>query len=232
MLTGSQRQDLMNMGKYTTYEALKRHQREGIDYRVRIREGDSGIAIVAPHGGAIELGTTEIAREVAGTEHTFYGFEGMKATGNFDLHITSREFDEPRLDSVVRREEIVLTVHGCEGEGEVVYVGGLQKAMKQKIQKALSDAGFQVRESPKSKMGGKSPLNICNRGRSGAGIQLELSKGLRKQMFHDLNTCRGRDMKTDVFHRFVTALRKAIGGEHVAGLGDVPGKPRSLSTES
>jgi phage replication-related protein YjqB (UPF0714/DUF867 family) len=204
----------MNMGKYATYEELDRHQREGIDYRVRIREGDSGIAIVAPHGGGIELGTMEIAREVAGIEHTFYGFEGTKATGNADLHITSKEFDEPRLDSIVRKVEIVLTVHGCEGEGEVVYVGGLQKAMKQKIQKALSDSGFRVRVSPKAMMGGESPRNICNRGRSGAGVQLEISKGLRKKMFFDLETHRGRNMKRDVFRKFVSVLRKQLSSAH------------------
>ena len=198
------------MGKYTTYEELDRHQREGIDYRVRIREGDSGIAIVAPHGGAIELGTMEIAREVAGIEHTFYGFEGMKASGNEDLHLTSKEFDEPRLDSVLRKVQILLTVHGCGGEEEVVYVGGLQEAMKQKIQKALSDAGFRIRVSPKPMMGGESPRNICNRGRSGAGVQLEISKGLRKKMFFDLETHGGRNMETDVFRKFVSVLRKTI----------------------
>jgi phage replication-related protein YjqB (UPF0714/DUF867 family) len=198
------------MGKYATYEELDRHQREGIDYRVRIREGDSGIAIVAPHGGAIELGTMEIARELAGIEHTFYGFGGMKASGNEDLHLTSKKFDEPRLDSVLRKVEIVLTVHGCEGEGEVVYVGGLQEAMKQKVQIALSDAGFRVRVSPKPMMRGESPRNICNRGRSGAGVQLEISKGLRKKMFFDLETDRGRNMETDVFRKFVSVLRKTI----------------------
>jgi phage replication-related protein YjqB (UPF0714/DUF867 family) len=110
----------------------------------------------------------------------------------------------------VRKEEIVLTIHGCEGEGEVLYVVGLQKAMKQKIQRALSDAGFRVRVSPKPRMGGESPHNICNRGRSGAGVQFEISKGLRKKMFFDLETHRGRNMKTDAFRKFVSVLRKTL----------------------
>lgn len=200
----------MNMAKYSTYEELERNQREGIDYRVHIREGSSGIAVVAPHGGGIELGTMEIAREVAGIEHTFYGFEGIKAEDNSDLHLTSKEFDEPRLASIVSKQEIVLTVHGCEGEGEVVYVGGLHKALKKKIHTLLSHAGFRVRLSPNPKMGGKSPHNICNRGRSGAGVQLELSKGLRTQMFFDLETYKGRDIKTEAFHKFVSVLRKTL----------------------
>jgi phage replication-related protein YjqB (UPF0714/DUF867 family) len=200
----------MNMVKYSTYEELERNQREGIDYQVHIREGDSGIAVVAPHGGGIELGTTEIAREVAGIEHTFYGFEGTKAEDNSDLHLTSKEFDEPRLANIVSKEEIVLTVHGCEGEGEVVYVGGLHKALKKKIHRLLSHAGFRARLSPDPKMGGKSPHNICNRGRSGAGVQLELSKGLRTQMFFDLETYKGRDIKRETFHKFVSVLRKTL----------------------
>jgi phage replication-related protein YjqB (UPF0714/DUF867 family) len=221
----------MNMGKYATYEELERQQREGIDYRIHIQEGNSGIAIVAPHGGGIELGTMEIAKEVAGIEHTFYGFEGIKATDNSHLHITSKAFDEPRLTSLVNKEEIVLSVHGCEGEEEVVYVGGLHKALKQKIHTLLSHAGFRVRVSRNPKMGGKSPLNICNRGRAGAGVQLEISKGLRRQMFLDLETYKGRDIKSDVFHQFVSVLRDAIAKKQVPRLSNALGKARSLSSE-
>ena len=50
---------------------------------------------MAPHGGGIEPGTTEIAEAVAGHEHTFYSFSGVKARGNSVLHITSSRFDEP-----------------------------------------------------------------------------------------------------------------------------------------
>jgi phage replication-related protein YjqB (UPF0714/DUF867 family) len=198
------------MAKYSTYEELERNQSEGIDYRVHVREGSSGIAVVAPHGGGIELGTMEIAREVAGIEHTFYGFEGIKAEDNSDLHLTSKVFDEPRLASIVSKEEVVLTVHGCEGGGEVVYVGGLHKALKEKIHTLLSREGFRARLSPNPKMGGKSPQNICNRGRSGTGVQLELSKGLRKQMFSELETHKGRDLKREAFHKFVSVLRKTL----------------------
>lgn len=207
---------MKNLSKYTTYEELERHQKEGIDYRVHIRERNSGMAIIAPHGGGIEPGSMEIAREVAGLEHTFYGFEGIKATDNSDLHLTSKEFDEPRLASLVSKEEIVITVHGCEDEEEVVYVGGLHKALKQKVHTLLSHAGFRVRVSSNPRIGGRSPRNICNRGRAGAGVQLEISKGLRKQMFHDLKTCEGNNLKTNVFHRFVSALRNTIAATRLS----------------
>ena len=222
----------MNTDKYTTYEELERQQREGIDYRIDIREGNSGIAIVAPHGGGIEPGTTEIAREIAGIEHTFYGFEGIRATDNSHLHITSKTFDEPRLASLVSKEGIVLTVHGCEGEEEVVYVGGLHKALKNRIHTRLSHAGFLVKVSPNPKMGGKSPQNICNRGRAGAGVQLEISRGLRKQMFLDLKTYKGRNTKTDVFDQFVSVLRNSIAEKQVQRLADARRRlPRPLRSE-
>ena len=196
----------MTTDRYATYEELERQEREGIDYRIEIRERNSGIVIIAPHGGGIEPGTTEIARGISGIEHSFYGFEGIKATDNAHLHITSKTFDEPRLASLVSKEDIALTVHGCEGEEEVVYVGGLHKALKMKIHKHLSHAGFRVEVSPNPKMGGKSPRNICNRGRAGGGVQLEISRGLRKQMFLDLETYKGRNTKTDVFGQFVSVL--------------------------
>jgi phage replication-related protein YjqB (UPF0714/DUF867 family) len=203
------------MGKYLTYQELKQHHREGIDYRVNVREGGSGIAVIAPHGGEIEPGTKEIADDVAGTEHTFYCFEGIKEAGNSDLHITSEKFDKPRMVSIASKEELVLTVHGCDGEREVVYVGGLHKNLKQKIRAALSHAGFSAEESLKPMMEGKSSWNICNRGRARAGVQLEISKGLRKQMFLDVTSCRGRGKKTDVFHKFVFVLKKALSGNQV-----------------
>jgi phage replication-related protein YjqB (UPF0714/DUF867 family) len=136
------------------------------------------------------------------------------------------------LTSLVNKEEIVLSVHGCEGEEEVVYVGGLHKALKQKIHKLLSHAGFRVRGSPNPKMGGKSPLNICNRGRAGAGVQLEISKGLRRQMFLDLETYKGRNTRTDVFGQFVSVLRNTIAEKQVQRLTDAPRRPRPLINET
>jgi phage replication-related protein YjqB (UPF0714/DUF867 family) len=82
------------MDKYESYEELRQNEQEH-HFQIHHQEGSSGVAVMAPHGGGIEPGTTEIARGVAGTDHTFYAFEGLKPGGNQDLHITSTNFDEP-----------------------------------------------------------------------------------------------------------------------------------------
>jgi phage replication-related protein YjqB (UPF0714/DUF867 family) len=58
---------------------------------------ESRIAIIAPHGGGIEPGSSTIARAIAGEDINMYLFEGIKvAKGNAIVHIASHHFDEPR----------------------------------------------------------------------------------------------------------------------------------------
>ena len=99
---------------YHSYRELKENETEGQDYRIRKKWGPSGIAVMAPHGGGIEPGTTEIAEAVAGKAHTFYSFSGLKAKGNARLHITSRRFDEPVGVAIAEHSDVVLTIHGCK----------------------------------------------------------------------------------------------------------------------
>ena len=196
------------MDKYKNYEQLRQNEREGIDYSVHCRFGASGVAVIAPHGGGVEPGTTEIADAVAGTEHAFYGFEGAKAAGNSDLHITSEKFDEPKGLEVVKGADRVLALHGCAGDEKVVYLGGLDEIFKEDVKKKLSKAGFAVLEPPRIGLKGRSSKNICNRGRTGRGAQLEITASLRKAMFESLKH-KGRQRKTPVFHQFVKALRES-----------------------
>jgi phage replication-related protein YjqB (UPF0714/DUF867 family) len=200
------------MGKYSTYGELRRGERNGVDYRIHTRRGDSGIAVIAPHGGGIEPGTMETASEVAGNEHAFYCFEGVKTRGNSDLHITSKNVDEPTLLSILKDAKVAIALHGCGTEDEAVYIGGLHSDLKQRIHYALTRAGFTVKQSLKPLLQGKSAQNICNMGKTGAGVQLELSRGLRRQMFVDVigSQDQDRSQRTEVFYAFVSALRKAL----------------------
>ncbi|MGQ0656580.1 MAG: poly-gamma-glutamate hydrolase family protein [Chromatiales bacterium] len=166
---------------YRNYEELSRGEREGHDFRVTIREvPDSPIAIVAPHGGGIERGTSQIASAIAGQRFNLYLFEGLKPRKNFDiLHITSRRFDEPRCMALVARAETVITVHGCVGLDERVYIGGLDHALKARIASALVAHGVDGRLDGHP-FPAHDPGNICNRGRRGRGVQLEFTVGLRR----------------------------------------------------
>jgi phage replication-related protein YjqB (UPF0714/DUF867 family) len=53
------------------------------------------VAIIAPHGGKIEPGTSEIAAAIAGDDYSLYRFQGLRDRPREELHITSAKFDEP-----------------------------------------------------------------------------------------------------------------------------------------
>ncbi|MBW1689587.1 MAG: replication protein [Deltaproteobacteria bacterium] len=197
------------MGDYRNYQQLMIWGKEGRDFLIHAREGSSGVAVIAPHGGGIEPGTMELADAIAGDVNNFYCFEGIKRAKNDDLHITSELFDEPRGVDMVKRSKAVLALHGCEGYEESVYVGGLDTDLGEKIRISLIQAGFSAEPSPRPEIQGQSEWNICNRCRSGKGVQLELSRGLRKSMFKDL-TREGRKSRTTIFHNFVSVLRDVL----------------------
>jgi phage replication-related protein YjqB (UPF0714/DUF867 family) len=165
-----------------SYEDLAQRYQEGVDYAVHVVPRErSGIAVLAPHGGRIEGRTSEIVRLIAADDYGLYLFEGLRATGdNFDcLHLTSGQFDEPRALDLIARCDTVVAVHGYAAAGPDVLLGGLDEGLKQQLAQALLRAGFSCM-SDGHRFPGKDPRNICNRGRSGKGLQLELSEGLRK----------------------------------------------------
>ena len=204
------------MDRYRNYNELRRHQTEGEDYRIYFRRGNSGVTVMAPHGGDIEPGTSEIADAVAGREHSFYAFEGMKKRNNSDLHITSENFDEPNADELVGKSRVVLCFHGCAGDKEFVYVGGIDQVLSTFVKDRIADVGFSASDNPGPGLRGISSSNICNRGETNKGVQLEISQALRRKMFDSLKR-HGRKNKTETFHRFVSVLREALSDRMSGG---------------
>lgn len=141
----------------------------------------SRVAVIAPHGGRIEGRTSEIARLIAGDEHHLYLFEGLRTTGdNFDcLHLASHRFDEPRALDLISGCDTVVAVHGYAARGPDVLLGGLNERLKREVAGALAESGFSC-VTDGHRFPGTDPRNICNRGRSGEGVQLELSEQFRK----------------------------------------------------
>jgi phage replication-related protein YjqB (UPF0714/DUF867 family) len=164
------------------YDDLARCFTEGIDYSVHVINRErSRVAVIAPHGGRIEGRTSEIARLIAGDDHHLYLFEGLRTTGdNFDrLHLASHRFDEPRALDLISRCDTVVAVHGYAADGPDVLLGGLNERLKRETARALVKFGFSC-QADGHRFPGIDPRNICNRGRSGEGVQLELSEKLRK----------------------------------------------------
>jgi len=192
---------------YTNFADLVRHEREGVAYRIRMQPRP-GIAVMAPHGGGIEFGTAELAEAVAGTNFAFYTFEGLLPSNNCRLHITSACFDECGALRIATNAERVVTIHGEGSTNAVVYIGGRDEPGRNKIAAALRAAGFDVRVHPRRELQGLDRDNLCNRGMCGAGVQLELSAGLRRACLGTPDAA-ARERST-LFAAFVEALRAAL----------------------
>jgi len=201
--------DHKNMDKYSCFDELSRGEQSS-SFMICTHIGSSGVAILAPHGGGIEPGTSEITKAIAGVEHSFYSFEGQKDRGNQDLHITSTNFDEPQGLSIAKQSERVVAVHGCSGRKAIVYLGGLDQDLKQRVRQCLVEAGFQAEEHSDPNLQGMHSNNICNRSKNNCGVQLEISEGLRELMFEDLKRRRGRQRTKPILSKFVSAIRQAI----------------------
>jgi phage replication-related protein YjqB (UPF0714/DUF867 family) len=188
------------MDKYSNYAELEAHEREGIDFEVIVLEQKKSLAaIIAPHAGGIEPKTGLIVRSIARTDYSFYCFRGLKSKCNPDLHIASHRFDEPRCLKLIANHKRVVSIHGCDVEGERVFLGGLDNSLIEILLSELSRVGITVEPSD-PKYSGTHPNNICNRGQTKRGVQLELSIQFRigtqvpllvnavRRVLHRLNT--------------------------------------------
>ena len=132
---------------------------------------------------------------------SFYAFEGIRHSGNADLHITSHRFDEPCALRIANQSGTVVTVHGRKnnGDADTVYLGGLNHKLVSRLAHELDAGGFRS-ESYVSGLSATCPTNICNRGSSGEGTQLELPYGVREKFARN----------EDRLNRFSNAVRRAV----------------------
>jgi phage replication-related protein YjqB (UPF0714/DUF867 family) len=173
--------DVMARDTYSCFAELKNHEEQNKDYKISISDVGSRITIIAPHGGKIEPGTSDIAKQIAAERFNYYCFEGIKTEKNGRLHITSHNFDEPMAVQLISRSQIVVAIHACTGNERLVFLGGLDEMLKEVIANELESGGIIV---PKGhgKFTGLNPDNICNRGANKKGVQLEITRGLRDDL--------------------------------------------------
>ncbi|MBT8227881.1 MAG: poly-gamma-glutamate hydrolase family protein [Dactylosporangium sp.] len=217
---------------------------EGTDYGRRYRR--AGLAdnsygdqvpftalttVIAPHGGGIEPGTSELCLAIAGLHpgtldpapaggpaYDFWMFEGLLASGNSALHVTSTHCDDDIARSLCAGSKNVLALHGCtpsvaglESDAEAIMVGGGNPGFKQVLIEELTTAQFAAFDAETvPAIAGTSADNIVNRNLLSGGGQLELTTPLRSTMF-TINTRAGRGgSTTQAFWDFVNATRTAI----------------------
>ncbi|MFF8828863.1 poly-gamma-glutamate hydrolase family protein [Streptomyces sp. NPDC015131] len=208
----------------------KRH--EYLDTSLGQRHPYHRTTIMAMHGGGIETGTSELCLGIAGYHpatlaplqdghgaHDYWMFEGLRSSGNRDLHVTAKNNDDHVALSMAASSLNVLSLHGCTAaqagtaDPRAVVVGGLNERFKTLLKNAFTTAGIAWRDGndPAVRdLAGVNPDNPCNRTMLRKGAQLELTTELRAAMFR-VNTRAGRaGSTTEVFDRFVTACRSAI----------------------
>ena len=167
------------MDTYTCYAELARAERDGIDYEKVVQPVTGAqVAVIAPHGGGIEPGTDTIAAAVAGLDFSYYCFRGCKPNKNRRLHITSHRFDEPNCVALLASHTWVIAIHGCNDEGEQVFLGGLDTELITDIVTALAAANIRTATDGHA-YPGTQPDNICNRGAAAKGAQIELTRAFR-----------------------------------------------------
>jgi phage replication-related protein YjqB (UPF0714/DUF867 family) len=170
---------------YQSFQELESKEREGEDWDREYINRGSRILVMAPHGGWIEPYTAELARAVAGNDLSFYAFRGLKDRGNHKLHLTSHRFQEPLALDAAASALWILAIHGERSPDRgFVMVGGLWGPFRERMVDALEGAGIPV-VGPRVGLGGVNPENICNRGVSGSGGQLEISEGFRRSLRED-----------------------------------------------
>jgi phage replication-related protein YjqB (UPF0714/DUF867 family) len=189
--------------KYPNFARLAEDLVEGADYRICLQRQASAVVIVAPHGGTIEPTTSRIARALAADASNLYCFEALQSHRARDLHITSTNFDEPRFAELVADCSIAVSLHGLAAERldeADILAGGRDTALRDAICRSLMDAGFRAAVAASGAYAGTDPRNLCNRTKSGAGVQLEICRGLRDRLAAD----------DAALNRFARAVQAAI----------------------
>ena len=163
---------------------------EGVDWARRFRRHDRfddsltrtgeppRTVILAPHGGGIEPGTSELCLAVAGHHPTnlpitppagitydYWMFEGVREAGNAALHVKSTGCDDVVAVSLCAGALSALSVHGFDPaksqlppDEQLVLVGGGDELLRGLLLQALDDVDLPVEDA-----GGHGELDGNNR---------------------------------------------------------------------
>jgi phage replication-related protein YjqB (UPF0714/DUF867 family) len=194
--------------------------------------------IIAPHGGGIEPGTSELciaiagyhpaqpdpAAPPAGPKYDYWLFEGLRPSNNGVLHVTSTGCDDPVAMALCGGAAYAVGLHGCAPaqaqlpEGTpAVLVGGRDQPFKQHLLREFAAAGIDARDAAGiDSLNGDAPQNIANRTLTGGGAQLEITTPLRNAMFRTNTRPQRKHTTTATFWAFVSATRAAIAHREAA----------------
>ncbi|MFF1402231.1 poly-gamma-glutamate hydrolase family protein [Streptomyces sp. NPDC058294] len=178
-------------------------------------------AVIAPHGGGIEAGTSELCLAVAGytpfdagtdpasaavpgePQRDYWMFEAL--ANSAAQHVTATHCDDPAALAVCAGNLYAVSLHGFDDTTtKKIIIGGRDERLKRNLLAAFTKYGLSspaadadrnvtvVFAGATDPINGDDPANIVNRTRTGAGAQMELSTALRKAMFGDFSGAAGR----------------------------------------
>lgn len=206
-----------------TYGSMKQLEdvykdKEGQVWSREWRFTNNDSIVFAPHGGGIEVGTTEIARLIAERGgHDYFSFNGLKSSNNRELHVTSTHYDDPVISKEIKKKDIAVSIHGAAGTKPIAYVGGLDRKLVNQTITELRNRGFNAQYAP-SNLAGTDPENIVNKTTTGQGLQLELTTAFRKSMFKNNDWSKSNRVNeanwTNNMYKFADAINAAVAKAH------------------
>ncbi|MEU8590412.1 poly-gamma-glutamate hydrolase family protein [Streptomyces sp. NPDC048664] len=174
-------------------------------------------AVLAPHGGGIEAGTSELCMAVAGytpfdantdaasaalpgePQRDFWMFEAL--ANSSAQHVTATHCDDPAALAACANNLYAISLHGFDDTTvKKIIIGGRDERLKRNLLAAFTKYGLTSSTTnpdwsvavalagSDDPINGDDPTNIINRTRTGAGAQLELSTALRQAMFGDFSS--------------------------------------------
>lgn len=204
---------------YSNFEELRQATTYEDDYHILMAKRNSDITFVTIHGGGIELGCSELALLSAGSEHSYYCFEGWRGSNNGDLHITSTHFDEPNGIQMHKDAKYLVSYHGFyDANNKHTKIGGLDRELRERVLAKFTANGISAEILPDSDpISGTDYGNIVNSTKRRMGLQLEISTAQRNAFF-DVNTRAGRRTSTNAEFDLYTSCVKEALDEYINGL--------------
>ncbi|WP_259337337.1 poly-gamma-glutamate hydrolase family protein [Staphylococcus capitis] len=210
----SAQEDVHHKDRFKSMTDLFKHTKRNVDWKKEVKKVGSHVLIIAPHGGNIEAGTTELTKLIANDNHyDYFSFTVLRKKHAEDLHVTSSHCNDPTLLNMVKSKDYAVSIHGAKGDKPVIYLGGLDTPLKESIKKQLVKHHFVVKIAP-TYLGGDLKENFINEDIKGKGVQLELTTALRKSLFvNEKLSAKSRINRSNwspAMYRFSDAIDKAV----------------------
>jgi phage replication-related protein YjqB (UPF0714/DUF867 family) len=194
-----------------SFTDLALHATQGVDYDFTLREPGGAVTIVALHGGALAPRTAELAAELAGDGHNLFILRAQEDRP--ELRVSPLHARQARLDALIARSTLVLSIDSFPDEAAVARIGGASLPLRNLLLEGLTGAGFYAvrSETPGIDV---SPAFFFNRGREG-GVELALARGLLESLYTGAGSAQRRAAFADVvepaLERCLASLRSDLG---------------------